>query len=76
MKKVFVVGQQKWYSEWIEDHILTDNHAALADAHRRINLRNVAVFKAGHVLAQRIDEDTLALDALVKFFDVNYFTHC
>lgn len=25
MKKVFVVGQQKWYSEWIKDHVLTDN---------------------------------------------------
>ena len=25
MKKVFVVGQQKWYSEWIENHVLTDN---------------------------------------------------
>ena len=25
MKKVFVVGPQKRYSEWIEDHVLTDN---------------------------------------------------
>ena len=28
-----------------------------------------------HLVAQRIDKEAFALDTLVKFFDVYYFTH-